>query len=211
MSKRPTGKKAFFKNLKRRPKSKTDKTWNLARKNQKAISAGFEFIESETNVTTAMAGTPVITHIPPAGRGLKTRMTSVHVKGYLINATNQKVIRVDVVLDRTPLAIDPTSATLYATATPRVTAFKNINYKGRFKLLRSMLIGLDTSDIGGNTIHIIDEYIKMNHMVTTKLKDDFTNDQIQTNGVYLVYWCQTAGAEPTVNFDCRIITQDDTV
>jgi len=210
MSQRLTGRKAFNRNLRRRNMKKKQSALSLARQNKKAISAGLEFIEQETRINSAVTDVPTITHIPPAGRGLKTRMTSIHVKGYINNPnTEEKIIRVDVVLDRHPLAVDPTSAVLYATSAPRVSAFKNITYKERFKFLRSMMIPVPLLGIGAVPT-VIDEYIKMNHIITTKTADDFTSDAIQTNGVYLVYWMDSANNPPVVNFDCRIITQDET-
>ncbi len=204
---RGKGVRAFTK-----PRSKLDQAFSMAKRNKKLLASSVE-VQAGTNVTStdAFNATPIVDHIPATGSGLKTRMTSIQVKGTIKRNVSSALIddwRVDLVLDRHPEGTEVTPLLVYGDATPVIGAFKNIIFKRRFKILRTMFGSFDEGGEGSGA-SIINWYVKLNLMAESSTANSFIQANIQKNAVYLIYWTTATANQPIPALFSRCICMDD--
>ncbi len=197
--------------LRKKPKSKLDQALSIAKSNKKRLRSAMEVATSASVTSTdAFSSTPVVDYIPASGEDLKTRMTSVMVKGTIKRNASSALIddwRVDFVLDREPNGTEITPLLYLGTATPVIGELRNLTYKERFKILRSEFGSFDE---GGNGVgsHAINWYVRLNLMAETKTVNSWTQTNIIKNAVYLVYWTTASANQPIPVLESRVICLD---
>ncbi len=114
--------------------------------------------------------------------------------------------RIDVILDRDPVAGTATTPLLiYGSATPPVYAMRNLLYKERFKILRSISGMVQADDTGSM---LFDEYVKVNLKMVTKTADGFGASTCIKNYIFLYFWTSASANQPTYAVRARTVVQD---
>lgn len=198
--------KRFFK--RGRNKNQGAKALALAKANKKKLGSAMELQTSGVDtINTVSSTTPVVTLLTAEGIGNKTMLSSVQVKGYVREGAGPRTFRVDLVLDRTPAGVAVTPLDLYGSATPVIGAYKNLQQRSRYKILRTQMMNLYNVTSGAEQ-YIIDWYVKLNLIAETKTNSTWTQANIQKNALYLVYWVDEATNAPTPYFNTRVVCRD---
>ncbi len=183
----------------------------LAKKVDKKQKRSLEYILGKTTTSTDPFNvTPVDDHLTEgiAGQGMKTRITSVIIKGTIKRNVTSTIVddyRIDLVLDRYPTGAKATPALVYGSATPVLGAHKNMNLKTRFKILRSRAGVLD--DAGPSGIYI-NWYVKLNLLCETKVVGNYAIANLVKNSIMLFYWTTAANNQPIPALVSQVIIED---
>lgn len=150
--------------------------------------------------TDPFNSTPVVDLIEATGDGLRTRITSVQVQGTIksnLTSALSDDYRIDLVLDRQPKGVKVTPLEVYGNATPAIGALKNLTYKERFKILKSKTGVFNKACM---TVGIpLNWYVKTNLISESATANSFTQANVQTNAIYLIYWTTAAANQPIPN------------
>ncbi len=174
---------------------------NLAKRNKRKLAAAVEVVNGDnTTATDVFNATPIVDYIGQLNgiADFKARIRSVRVKGTIKRDVASALIddwRVDLVLDRLPDGAEVTPLELYGDATPAIGAFKNPNFKSRFRILRSEFGAFDESG-NGNASHMIDWYVKLNIMSETIATGSWAIASVLKNAIFLVYWTTATANQP---------------
>ncbi len=212
MSRRKRGRfqgKKWLTSLYGKPKSKVDKALSIANRNKKRLSSVVETVSGGPDLESdAFNATPVVALLDLAGDGLKTRITSAQVRGTIKQNLTSVVTddyRVDLVLDREPNGTIFSPLLCYGSATPPIGAYKALNYKKRYKILRSQFGSFNET---GTTHADINWYVKLNLLAETKTVNSWTQANLIKNAIYLVYWTTASANQPIPALNVRAVCMD---
>jgi len=196
----------------KRQQTATKKIMNDVKKLKRAVNSAVQIKQSLTlDLGTAFNATPIVTYIPPSGKGDKTLMKYMTLRGYIRQdpaSTASDVYRVDVVLDRQPAGVKATVLNIYGDATPSIGDPQDQKDAERYKILRSVIGGFDEAE-NGRSVKIIDFRIPLNLVATTSGGGDYTQPYINKNALYVIYWTDSTSAQPTVDMQANVYTLED--
>jgi len=195
--------------IKRKKRSKLDKAYANSERNKKVLYDCLEVqMATASTISTALDTTPALTYLAPAGTGLKTRLTSVQLRGTIkknVSSTANDGYRIDIVVDRHPDKSVLTSLLYYGTDTPKIGQYKNFNLKKRYKVLRTYAGVLGVDDQQGL---YIDTYIKLNLINETAIANTWTNLNQMRNAVYVIYYTDVSNNHPIIELQARLVCID---
>lgn len=196
--------------FKKKKQSKVDEALSIAKRNKKQLATVVDIVSNDTALSATFNATPNVVYLQPNGTGLKTRITSIRVKGIITRAVASTLAdnwRMDIVLDREPDGVEATPLLVYGTATPSLGHYKNGLLKSRFKILRTMtdIFGENAAWKSGS---VIDWYIKLNLIAVSKVADSFAQANIQKNAIYVIFWTTATANQPIATLRTRITSMD---
>ncbi len=197
----------------RKPRGKADQALAIAKSNKKLIRSLHE--PSDVKLlrgSTALNATPVIDHITESivGDGSSVTLKSFRIRGVIKQNLTSAIVddyRMDIVMDRRSAGVEITPLLYLGLVTPDVDVFKLFDSKERYKILRTIRGHLSSSE-GSNSFREIDEYVKLNVVATTKLDGNWTQANILTNAIYVVFWTTATANQPTIQFTSQIVTAE---
>ncbi len=183
----------------------------LAKKNKRTLGVLAEVQQGTTlNAETAFNATPIVEFYVAVGEGEKTLLKNITVRGLIKRNVASDLIddyRVDLVLDRMPAGVKATVADIYGSANPELGDPPNNLQRLRYKILRTMMGAFGES--GNGIAHrVINWNVRLNLVAQSKTANNFGQDQIQKNAVYLVYWTTAAANQPTMRCNGQLYCLD---
>ncbi len=194
-------------------KSKADQALSLAKSNKRNIleDRGINLDNYVLAHGTALNATPVVRYIGPSQmKDYKIRMYNIYLDmiiRYNVTATSIDDYRFDIVLDRAPNGVTLTPLLYLASATPTVTALKIVGGQGRYEILRSYsgCVFEETDSF----VHVKDK-IPINKMFVSKVTGSTTNVNCIKNAIFVVMWTTSGANQPTIGYNLRLTTPDET-
>lgn len=198
----------------KKPLSKVEQALRMARSNKRKLGDYLEVFSAAATVASdvALSSTPtVLLLIANMGMsGNKTTLKSVQVRAVVKQNLTSALIddyRVDLVIDRAPAGVAITPLLYLGDATPNITAYKDFDGKGRYKILKTWSGYLSSSE-GSNSFRKINSYVRLNLKSETNQFDQYAQGNLIKNALYLVRWTTASANQPTFKGDIRVVFAD---
>lgn len=193
------GKRLMFK------KKKTAMT--TARKALRIAKANrtFEVLKySDVNVAMTASAVPTVVFLqPPTCDGEKQTIQNIEARMYIRQNLTSTVVdnyRVDIVLDRYPSGVTLDLSKLYEDATPRITALPSYDMRDRYKIVKSYSGAFNAQSPTSRMIN----FKVRSGLVCEADGQTPSQDSIQKNAYYLVYWTEATANTPIITYDIQI-------